>query len=207
MPLTESQPDALARLYAQSLFELVTAEGGSERAEQILGELEDVVELARSDARFSEFLASRILPAKQRAASLRAIFDGRASGVTLRFLLVLNHKDRLDHLPAVTAAFDHLVQSAFGRVEVDVYTAAPIDSSALDTIRNQLRSQLGKEPIVHPYVDASMLGGLKLQIGDRLIDASVATRLRQVRTALATDGNAEIRAKASRIIEAGPDEA
>src|SRR5947207_1106278 len=179
MPLTDTPPDALARVYAQSLFELAREQGGQGAIESTLGELEDIMDLARADASFSEFLSSRILPAADRAESLKKIFKGRASDLTLHFLQVLNEKGRLGHLPAVAAAYDQIVQNAFGRVEVDVYTAAPISGEELNLIRDRLKRALGKEPIVHPYTDHSMIGGLKLQIGDQLIDASVATSLRK----------------------------
>src|SRR5258705_7701883 len=104
MPLIESAPDALARVYAQSLFDLAMAAGGQAHLEEIQGELEDILELARSDARFNEFLASRILPADSRGASLVKIFKGRVSDLTLNFLRILNHKERLPHLPSIVAS-------------------------------------------------------------------------------------------------------
>src|SRR4051812_21249082 len=125
MPLIESQPDALSQVYARSLFELAEAKGGRPTIESSQAELEDILELARGDARFSEFLASRVLPVGERSASLEKIFSGRISDLVLRFLQVLNEKGRLGHLPAVAAAYDGLVQKNFGRVEVDLYTAAP----------------------------------------------------------------------------------
>lgn len=201
MPLTEAAPDALARTYAQSLFELAQAQGGQAKIEEIQSQLEDVLELARSDRRFNEFLASRILPAKARGASLEKIFRGRASDLLVNFLLVLNEKGRLGHLAPIAAAFDELVQEVFGRVEVDVYTASPLGAEDLESIRAELRKVLGREPVVHPYTDGSMLGGIKFQIGDRLIDGSLATRLRRMRETLDQDGAAAVRAKAERIIE------
>ena len=113
---------------------------------------------------------------------------------------MLNDKGRLGHLPPIAAAFDELVQREFGRVEVDVYTAAPASPGELDTIKQRLRQILGKEPVVHPYTDKAMLGGLKLQIGDQLIDASLATRLRRMRDNLANSGLATLRAKAEKIL-------
>lgn len=200
MPLIDAAPDALARTYAQSLFELAKEQGGAQRAELVLAELEDILEIARTEPKFGEFLASLILPAKSRAKSIQSIFRGKASDLSVNFLLVLNRKDRLSHLPAIVAAFEQLVQESFGRVEVDVYAAAPIDHDQVQQIRQRLQSVLGREPVVHTYVDPSLIGGLRLQIGDQLIDASVATRLRKMRDKLSGPGSAQIRARAGDLI-------
>lgn len=205
MPLTHSAPDALARIYATSLFELAETSGegatAPQKCESTLGELEDIMELARQDAKFGEFLASKILPSEKREKSLNAMFRGRVSDLTLRFLLVLNDKDRLGHLPAIVGAFEQMVQEAYGRVEVDVYTAQTIDQGELASIRDALQRKLGKEPVLHAYVDASLIGGVKLQIGDQLIDGSIRTQLRKLREAIAQDGGAEIRSRAARLID------
>lgn len=201
MPLTEAPPDALARVYAESIFELAHKDGGQSGVEATLGELEDVLEIARSETRFSEFLSSRILPVEARGAALRRIFAERASKLTLNFLLVLNAKGRLGHLAPIVAALDEKVQAAFGRVEVDLYTASPISGEELNAIRDRLREKLGREPIVHPYVDSDMIGGLKLQIGDQLIDASIAARLSKLRDRLAGEGSAKVRARADRLFD------
>jgi F-type H+-transporting ATPase subunit delta len=201
MPLIDAQPDALANIYARSLYDLADQQGGHGAIESILGELEDVLELAREDGKFSEFLSSRVLPVEQRAASIDRMFKGRASDLTIRFLQVLNQKDRLGHLPAIVGAFDEIVQHKFGRIEVDVYTAGPISAEELRGIRETLRAKLGREPIVHPYVDQGMIGGIKLQIGDRLIDGSLATQLRRMKDQIVDRGAASMRAKFDRTIE------
>ena len=94
--------------------------------------------------------------------------------LTLSFLLLLNDNERLAILPAIVAAFDAQVQSLFGRVEVDVYTAEPIAVDMLNGIRSRTGSVRcsAKEVVVHPYTDGAMIGGVKLRLGDRLIDAS-----------------------------------
>jgi len=201
MPLIESQPNALSNTYAMSLFELAQDQGGRDLVEEILGELEDLLELARTDPQFNEFLASRVIAKKERNASIRAIFDGKMQGLTLSFLLLLNDKERLVILPAIVAAYDAMVQSLFGRVEVDVFTAEPIAVEQLTAIRERLGEVLSKEVVVHPYTDASMIGGVKLRLGDRLIDGSLATQLRKFRERLSERGSATLRAKAERVIE------
>ncbi|MFN0132918.1 MAG: ATP synthase F1 subunit delta [Phycisphaerales bacterium] len=203
MPLTESQPDALAQVYARSLYELAEARGGRPAIEATLGELDAVLEIARADASFGEFLSSRVLPREQRRKSLERILKGRVADLTLHFLLTLNAKGRLAHLPAIVAAFDAIVQEKFGRVEVDLYTAAPVTAEELRIVRERLQKALGKEPIVHPYTDGAMLGGIKLQIGDRLIDGSLATQLRRFRDRLSKEGTTAIRARFDRMVSEG----
>lgn len=205
MPLIESQPDALATVYARSLLELADAGGGQARIESVMGELESVLDMARADKRFGEFLASRVLSTANRAASLRRIFEGNCDDLVLRFLLVLNQKGRLGHIVAIVAAYDALVQERFGRIEVDVFTASPVEFAELERVKARLSTILGKEVVVHPYTDESMIGGVKFRIGDQLVDASLASRLRRMRDRLHTAGGAELRARASRIIEQAGD--
>ena len=83
-----------------------------------------------------------------------------------------------------TGALDAIVQERFGRVEVDVFTAAPVGQSEIESIRKRLTETLGKEVVLHPYTDSTMIGGVKLQMGDQLIDGSVRAELRRMRDRL-----------------------
>jgi F-type H+-transporting ATPase subunit delta len=201
MPLIETQPDALARIYAEALYDLSSADGGAERAEEVLGELEDLIEIARADLTFGEFLSSRVLPAQKRDASLVKIFEGRVSDVTLRFLRVVNEKDRLPHLPAITAAFSQKVQDHLGRIEVDVFTADALSGDDFAAVQKKIAEALGKNIVLHAYTDPAMIGGVKFRVGDRLIDDSLATHLRRVRERLNDEGASTVRARAERIID------
>tara|TARA_R110002072_G_scaffold271010_1_gene430819 strand:- start:34426 stop:35025 length:600 start_codon:yes stop_codon:yes gene_type:complete len=198
MPLIEAQPSALAKVYAKSLFELAQNDG---QAESILGELEDIVELARADRSFSELLASRLIDTDKRDASLERMFNGRVSGLTLNFLRQLNRKGRLANLSQIATAMDTLVQDQYGRIEVDVFTATPIGTGELESVRTQLSASLGKDVIMHPYTDSSMLGGIKLRMGDQLIDASIQAQLRKMRDGLLDSGSAAVRGRSGDMLE------
>lgn len=204
MPLVETQPDAVSQVYAQSLFTLAQEAGGQGNIESILSELEDVVEMARNDAAFGEFLASRIVSRDDRDGALVKIFQGRCSDLVLNFLRLLNRKGRLGAITGIVAAYDRTVQNAFGRIEVDVYTATPISEDERRMLADKLRAELGKEPIIHPYTDGAMLGGIKLQIGDQLIDASVSTALRKLQDQMANHGLPAIRSAAEKLFNADP---
>lgn len=201
MPLLETPPDALSDIYATSLFEVCQKHGGDEAIQETMEELQAILDMAREDAAFNEFLASRVLSSKNRDKSLRTIFEGKVSERTLNFLLLLNEKDRLGHLPAMVRDFHGKSQEAFGRLEVDVHTAGPISSADLDAIRERLARTLGKEVLANHVSEPGMIGGLKLRFGDRLVDGSITTRLRRLRDQLDEDGAARVRARVGEMID------
>ncbi len=188
-----AQTDALATVYAKSLFELASDAGGNDKVVEIADELEQVCELMQQNSETHLFFTSPIIDATKRGNALSTIFSNRVTDLTLRFLLVLNNKGRLNHLESISVAFDLLVQEAFGRVEVDVFTPTAIDADSINIIKGKVQSMLGKEPVLHPYVDKKMLGGLKLRIGDQLIDGSVQTKLRRLSESIKNSGGTAIR--------------
>lgn len=197
----KANADALANVYARSLFELATDAGGTDKLVEVADELEQICELAREDKKINLFLSSPIVDVKARGKALSAIFTNRITDLMLRFLLVLNNKGRLNRLESIETAFDQLVQEAFGRIEVDVITPVAIDAELMATIKEKISTVLGKEPVLHPYVDESLLGGIKLRIGDQLIDGSVQTRLRKLREELKNNGGAAVRERFKSFID------
>ena len=202
MPLFETPPEAVERVYAASLFELAEAEGGQMRLEDLSAELDEVVELSRNEEKLGELLSSRIVAVDKRAASLKAIFgEGKISDLLLRFMLVLNEKGRLMRLLTIVSAYQEMVQAKFGRIEVDIYTRHPLSQEQKDAIRDRLHQAVGREPIVYAYTDSSMLGGVKIQIGDRLFDDSIKTKLRNMTELFERDGVALMRSRADNALE------
>lgn len=192
--------DAIAKVYARSLYELAESAGGADKITEIGAELEQICEFARGNHAFHEFLGSPIIERKARSESLAQIFRDNVSDLTLRFLLVLNTKGRLGHLERVNTAYDQLIQEAYGRVEVDVFTAAPLADEVKGSIAERIRDAIGREPVLHAYTDPAMLGGIRLRMGDQLIDGSVSSRLARLRHSLLTTGNARLREQSERII-------
>lgn len=197
-----TETDDIARVYAQTLADIAKAHGGDAALNDAADELESLVGLINSDRKFGEFLASPIIETGAREAALRRILEGRCSDLLLRFVLLLNRKGRLGHLARIADAYDQSMQAAFGKIEVDVFTvdgAAP-EAEAQTTLRTQLKASLGREPVFHFYADKNMIGGVKLRIGDQLIDGSVATRLRRLRTTLIEQGGDQVRTDPNRFL-------
>ncbi len=191
----QTQKNALAEVYARSLIELADEQGGLALAQETQSELAAVAAAAGSDRRFSEFLRSRIITSGVKAATLERMLKGRVSDLTLRFLLVLNKKDRLDQVDAIAHALQQMLWDRTGKIEVEVFTATPLDATQTSDVRNRITAALGRDPVIENTVDPAMIGGIRLRIGDQLIDGSVATRLARMRESLARSGTEAIRTR------------
>ena len=197
------QYDEVAGVYARSLYELAHEAGGMEKVEGIQEELAGIVEMIRADDNLREFFSSPILGKGAREQTLRAVFENRISDMLLRFLLVANDKGRLGELEHIAGAMDAMLQEAHGRIEVDVFTASDdqMGEELLKSVREKVQAATGKDPVLHRYSDPSMIGGIKLLIGDQMIDGSVATRLRRMRDGILGRGATGLRAESSRFLE------
>ena len=92
---------------------------------------------------------------------------------------------RVDQADGILDEFEVMADEAAGRVRAHVTTAVELSSEDRELLGSRLSQRLGKEVRVTASVDRRIVGGLKLQYGDHLIDASVATRLQQLRRRLA----------------------
>jgi F-type H+-transporting ATPase subunit delta len=81
-----------------------------------------------------------------------------------------------------------------------VTSAAPLDEALADIVRDRIGKVLGREAVLESTVDESLLGGLRLRVGDRMIDASVASRLGKMRDALRSSGGETVRSRMSELL-------
>lgn len=176
-----TQQDPIAHAYATSLLELAS-ESGSEVA--IGEEIEGLSQILAENKSFVLYLKDPGVSIEERERTLRQTFTGRVSQVLLNTILVMNHKGRIAHLPAFCDAYDALLDEKLGKVEVDVTVASRLSNEELENVRQLVNRALKKDAVVHQYIDESIIGGLILKVGDRLIDGSVKTQLDQIKTRL-----------------------
>ncbi len=188
--------DEIASVYAQSLIEVCDKAGGNAVAEACTSELRELAELIRADKRFAEFLRSPIIGDSLRNASLARIIKGRVSDLVYRFVMVLASHGRAGRIDDVADAFEALMQARFGRIEVDLFTLdGKASPEVIATVKARVKEAFSKDAVLHQYSDPSMIGGVKLRIGDQLIDASIATQLRSMRETVSNAGTRAIRAR------------
>jgi F-type H+-transporting ATPase subunit delta len=177
----------VARVYAVALLEAADRRG---ETAQVLEEFASLIEdIFRADPQFEAFLASGAISRKPKAEAIHHAFDGRASETFRNFLLVLNAHQRLDMLRAIYDAVRELFDERSGRMRVTVTTAVPLPDDLRERLRQELREKYKKEPVLTTKVDPALLGGLIVKVGDWLYDASVRTRLTNIRKQLIERGS------------------
>jgi F-type H+-transporting ATPase subunit delta len=180
----------LAKVYAESLY-AVAEKGG--QVEQVLGELDSLIDdVFKSAPRLEVLMSSAAVGPGVRREAIEKAFAHRASDIFFRFLLVLNDHERLELLRAVRRAMHDLDDQKKGRINVHVTTAVPLSDDARRHVADAVRQRVGSEPVLVARVDPDILGGMKLRIGDRQIDASVRTRIDNLRTQILARSSHEI---------------
>ncbi len=185
---SERRTDQVSRAYAQALFEMAEEKGV---LDEVADEMDQVGDLLRSQPALWHLMESPALTVGERADSLKRLFEGQLTDVLYRFLQVLNHKHRLDALKGITQAFSDLVANRRGLVEVDAFVPERLSTSEAEQVSQRIGQILKRQVVLHQYVDESLIGGIKLRVGDRLIDGSVATQLRRLREQLERTGHAQ----------------
>lgn len=170
---------AAARRYATAVFELATEEGRVEEWRRHLTIMSDLM----TDPGVAAVLVNPTIPAERRMKLISAprFLDPEATNLA-RMLLEAGH---VDQAAGILDEFEKLADEAAGRVRATVTTAVEMSNDDRERLGRQLSTRLGKDVRLTTAVDRRILGGLKLQYGDHLIDVSLATRLQQLRRRLA----------------------
>lgn len=179
MPKTQRRnPSAVA--YATALLELAV-ERGEQQEEAIGAELAEVRQVIEAEPTFRAFLTDPGIGSAERAAVVERAFKGRVSPLLWNTFGVLAAKGRLNLLPDLAAAYQELLDRRLGKVDVDVTVPRQLDEAELEQVRQAVARALGKQAVVRQREDPSLVGGIVLQVGDRLIDGSVKAQLESMR--------------------------
>lgn len=167
----------LARRYAAALLRITDAEKSTEEAEASLLALKEVW---NADRGFRSLLSQPQIPRKVKKGILRKIFEGRAKPSFIDFLDLLIDKNRQDLLPDIADSFDALSDASEGVVRVQVRSWRPLTEAQRGTLREKIQKFALRKVILVEKIDPAVQGGLLCYAGDRVIDGTVAYRLKSI---------------------------
>lgn len=178
----DSNLSGFAGRYATALFELAKETGV---VDAVAADLTAFDTLITSHADMHRFVTSPVFGADEQVAALKPILDKIGiQGLTAKFLLLVASKRRLFAVRAMIRAFKALVDRDRGIVRATVTLAEAPSSKSLDAIKAALKDVAGHETEIDLAINPEIIGGVIVQIGSKMVDSSIRTKLNGIRTAM-----------------------
>ena len=172
----------IAERYATALFELAQEDKSLDAMEADIDVL--ATTLAESDD-FRDLISSPVHPRDEQAAAISAIAAKAALSTTMsNTLALMAAKRRLFVLPQLVTALRALIADAKGEVTAEVTAAAELTAAQQAELAASLKARVGKEVKINMAVDESLIGGLVVRVGSKMIDTSIRAKLANLQNAM-----------------------
>jgi len=170
-----------ARVYAEALFDVAKEKGKLDAVRDELGQFAEAVEGNRD---LQVFFFSPYFSSAEKAAGLkRAVSD--ANPELLNFLELLIEKQRMSEVFRIRRQLDELWKKENRRIEVTVTSAVELEPAVVEKVGEEIERQTGQKVELASRVDGEILGGIVLQVGNKVLDASIRSRLEKLRKSVA----------------------
>lgn len=174
----------LAGRYAAALYDIAETAG---TLDAVADDLRTIQRMVDESADLRRLIVSPVIDRNDQAKAMRALLEKAGAGdLTQRFVGVVTENRRLFVLPAMTEAYLRRLADRRGEVVAHVTSAKQLSQTQVDKVTETLRRGLGSKVVVDLKVDASLIGGLVVRVGSKLVDDSLKTKL--VRLQLAMKG-------------------
>lgn len=168
----------IARPYAEALFKATRSESAG-----ALAWVEELAAIA-SDAQLLQFAGSPKVTPQQVFELISGVAKTPLNAAAQNFLRTVIDNDRLAALPHIAAQFRELVNAQAGASDAVVHSAFPVDAAALGDLAGVLEKRFGRKLKLSVQVDPELIGGIRVVVGDEVLDTSVKARLEQMKAAL-----------------------
>jgi F-type H+-transporting ATPase subunit delta len=173
--------DEIARVYARSLFEVAEERDLLDVIREQLGQFTDALNENRD---LASFFFSPYFTTRDKKEALERAIEG-AEPVVMSFLEVLIEEHRMPVIFRIRARYEVLWDEAKKLLPVEVTSAVELDERTVAAIGERIREQTGRNVELSSHVDSAILGGIVLQVGNSILDASIRNRLNQLRNQVA----------------------
>ena len=171
-----------ARVYAEALFEVGRDKGKLDALQQQLGQFADAVDRNRE---LQVFFFSPYLSTAEKQEGIEKAITG-AEPELINFLELLVDKHRMTEVFRIRRELDELWKHENRRLDVTVTSAVELDPAVVEKIGQEVERQTGEKVDLSSRVDGDILGGIVLQVGNMVLDASIRSRLEKLRKSVAT---------------------
>jgi F-type H+-transporting ATPase subunit delta len=173
--------EEIAEVYSRALFEVAMEHGVLDRVHDELGQFADALD---TDRNLQIFLFSPYFSSEEKKRGVRRIITDADERLT-NFLELLAERHRMPALFRIRRGFDAMWAEENKLLPVTVTSAVELDQSLVSELGGEIEKQTGRRVELSSKVDPDVLGGLRLQVGNMVLDATVQNRLEQLRKQVA----------------------
>jgi F-type H+-transporting ATPase subunit delta len=175
-----AEPSTVARPYAEAAFRLADEAGALGKWSEMLAALA----LVAADERVRAAVADPNLSEAQAAGVFIGILAGKLTGEADNFIRVLAANGRLELLPEIRAQFEALKNEREGVLEAEVHSAFELTRAQVDELVQRLEKKTGRKVKAKIEIDKDLIAGVRIVLGDKVIDGSARAQLGALETAL-----------------------
>lgn len=166
--------------YAEALYEAAADRG---QVREVSADLAELRRAVRENRELAGLLENPEIETRVKKDVMATLLAG-ATPLVANFVQVLLDRGRAEELEAIGEAFDERVAEAEGRLQVVVRTAVPLPDDLREVVVTRLEGQAGRPVDVETVVDPDIIGGIVIETGGSVIDASVRQRLDDLRRSM-----------------------
>lgn len=166
--------ESVALRYASSLFELAQEERKIERYEADLALVKNII---CSDEEVLSFFMHFNVDKKAKKETIDKAFNDSLSVYVLNFIKLLIDKNRMGSLPEIIQTYHSLTNDYLGIKEGMLYSSMPIEEQEIKKLEHVLSTKMNKKIVLTPKIDESLIGGIKVVIGNHVIDGTVKNKM------------------------------
>lgn len=186
MAVEDPSVSGVSGRYATALFDLARDE---KSIDAVKADLDKFDAMLADSADLARLVRSPVFSAEAQSKALSAVLaKAEISGTTAKFLKVLTSNRRLFAVSDVIRAFRALVAKFKGEATADVTVAEQLSDKNLDALKTALKSVTGKDVALNVKIDPSIIGGLVVKLGSRMVDSSLRTKLNSIKHAMKEAG-------------------
>ncbi|MGE4062226.1 MAG: F0F1 ATP synthase subunit delta [Rhodospirillaceae bacterium] len=168
--------------YASALYELADEQGA---LDAVAGDLANLQKMIDDSDDFRRFIKSPVLSRNDQSKGIAAITEkAQLSPITRKFLGLVAQNRRLFALPGMIKGFREILAARRGQAAAEVVSAVPLSDSQRMSLTDQLKKSVGRSVDIVTKVDPSILGGLIVRVGSRMVDSSLRSKLQRLKLAM-----------------------
>ncbi|MCR4400168.1 MAG: F0F1 ATP synthase subunit delta [Syntrophomonadaceae bacterium] len=172
---------SVARRYAEALFAIAQ---DTQKVDEYQKELEMVAEVVGGNEDLKAFMFHPLVPPKEKKDVVAKLFGDKLSPVTTNFVNVVVDKRREIYLAAIAEEFKQMANEFKNVLFADLVSAREVPDPEIEALKSRLAEATGKTVELKVSVDPALIGGIKVRVGDRIIDASVRKKLDMLKDSL-----------------------